>query len=56
MRRAGSHQHFQVFGYVAGTEAFHVVGIDGIGQTELLTHRHLRRSIGSQRLRHYVAK
>ena len=49
-RRAGTHQDFQLSGYIAGTEAFHIVGIHLVGQTELLTCSHLRRGAGGNAL------
>ena len=42
---AGSHQYVEGVRNIACTEPADVVGIDSIGQTELLAHSHLRGSL-----------
>ena len=48
--RAGTHQYFQFLWDVACTESTDILRIDGIRQTELLTHSNLRGSTTCQRL------
>ena len=55
-RTAWSHQHLKGIGDVTHTEVADILGVYNIRQAELLTNCHVRRGIGSQRLRHHLER
>ena len=50
-RRTGTIEYLYIVRHIAGTKTFHVIGIDGIGQTELFTGSDLRGSTSCNLLR-----